>query len=640
MNESLQNDYSHLVHVYLQNEPSRHFGDLDYLKPQLKDNTIAILINQLRKTSDRDIHFLLASKLFSQIITEEMAQYDENLVISYHFQQDFLRVFNTFYYKALEEGNNQLEAEHRAAKILWNYIENERLEHVFQIILKNRNPALSPSKDKELLIMFNVPDNLVKLVQRNTISLGRSYEKSAYELVSNNISKAIESIQEKNYYDMMASFNIAFDLIQEFEGREAGARFASIVGSLLRQINATITEGLRFLNHAKSIYETLKNPASLAECYSEISDAYWRQGMYKKALDNLASEIDLFTKQKNYLAVMFSEEKLSHFFRNLSRFNESQEWSLRHLNSAIRTADDRMKGLYFLDANINYAQTLIGLNLWMKAEKHINFAERTISHLDVSDEYKHQLILEINHMKGYISVYRGQFNRALTYFAKRSEFQRQFIPNSPIFSRFLRAEATLYRNLRNFPQAIRTIQPLFQSKDSLNPLNVVLLSELLALHSHESQALKLLNRSEKVFLKWNSIHGLSRIYLSMGYIHLLMQDFSKARKWYQKSLEITKTDLADLKVSIDANLNLSYIEMEKGNLKQAENHCTLAEESAMMSGSKAFILDSNLLKANLRIKSGNEEVGINTLKRVSKEAEELEIWYVQQKTNFQLNELK
>ncbi|UCG89673.1 MAG: hypothetical protein JSU57_04140, partial [Candidatus Heimdallarchaeota archaeon] len=459
-------------------------------------------------------------------------------------------------------------------------------------------------------------------------------------LVSNNISKAIELFHEKNYDDMIVSFNIAFEIIQEFEGNEAGARFASIVGSLLRQINSTTSEGLRFLNRAKLLYETIGDNTQLAECFMEISDVYWRQGMYKKALDNLASEIDLLTKQKNLFGIMISEEKLSHFFRNLSRFNESQEWSLRHLNSAIRAADERMKGLYFLDANLNYAQTLIGLNFWAKAEKHINFAERTINHLDVTDEYKQRLILEINHMKGYLSVYRGQFDQALTYFAKRKEYQRQLVPNSPIFSRFLRAEATLYRNLRNFPLAIRTIQPLFQSKDSLNPLNVVLLAELLALHSHESQALKLLNRAEKVFLKWNSIHGLSRIYLSMGYVHLLMQDFSKAQKWYQNSLDITKTDLADLKVSIDANLNLAYLEMEKGNLKLAENHCTLVEECAMMSGSKAFILDSNILKANLWLDSGNDTAGINALKRISKEAEELEIWFIQQKANFRLNELK
>jgi len=640
MNDSLQNDYSSLIHNYLQNEPSRHFGDLEYLKPQMKNKTIEILIDQLRKFSDRDTHFLLASKLFSQIITKEMAQYDDNLVKSYHFQQDFLKVYNTFYDKVLEEVQNQLEAEQRTAKILWNYIENQRLDDIFQIVLKNRDPSLSPSIDEGLLIKFDIPDNLVKIVQRNTISLGRSYGQSAYELASTNISEAIELFQDKNYNDMIVSLNSALEKIQEFEGNKAGAKFASIVGALLIQIKSTTTEGLRFLNQAKSLYEALGDNFHLAECYTKLSDAYWRQGMYKKTLDNLASEIDLLTKQNNNLAVMITEEKLSHFFRNLSRFNESQEWALRHLNSAIRAADDRMKGIYFLDANINYAQTLIGLNFWMKAEKHINFAERTINHLDVSEEYKQRLILEINHMKGYISVYRGQFDQALTYFAKRGEFQQQLALNSPIFSRFLRAEATLYRNLGNFPLAIKAIQPLFQSKDSLNPLNVVLLAELLALHSHESQALKLLNRAEKVFLKWNSIHGLSRIYLSMGYVYLLMQDFSKSQKLYQNSLEITKTDLTDLKVSIDANLNLAYIEMEKGNLKIAKNHCALAEECAMMSGSKAFILDSNLLKANLWINSGNETNGINALKRISKEAEELDIWFIQQKANFRLNEYK
>ena len=107
----------------------------------------------------------------------------------------------------------------------------------------------------------------------------------------------------------------------------------------------------------------------------------------------------------------------------------------------------------------------------------------------------------------------------------------------------------------------------------------------------------------------------------------------------KKALEIVKTDLPDLNVFIKANLNLAYIEMEKGNYKFAENHCIAAEEYAMMSGSKSFILDSNLLRANLWLITGNDTAGINTLKRISKEAEELEIWFILQKANFRLNEL-
>ncbi len=639
MNEPTLDDYSNLVRTYLQNEPSRHFGDLDYLRTQTRDEPIQRLIKQLRNTSGHDDQFLLASKLFSQIITEEMAQYDDTLKPSYHFQQDFLIVFFSLYRKALEDGDNQQEAEQRTAKILWNYIQNNQLVNIFNIFVRNRLSILTPSKDLELLEKFKVTDNLVKLVQRNVISPGRSYEQSAFEVVSNHVSKALDLFLEEKYENMIISFNIAFEMINEFEGQEAGARFAYMVGSLLRQRSTTISEGLRFLNQAKSLYETLGDDIHLADCYTEISSANWRQGMYKETLNNLAFEIDLLTKQKNNYAVMISEEKLSHFFRNLSRFNESQEWALRHLNSTIRAADDKMKGLFFLDANLNYAETLIGLNQWMKAEKHVSFAERTINHLDVSVEHKQRFIFDINRIKGHISVFRGHFDHAKAFFDKRQEFQRQMIPNSPVFNRFLRAEATLYRNLRDFSQAIRTIQPLFQSKDSLNPLNVVLLAELLALHAHESQAIKLLNRAEKVFLKWNSIHCLSRIYISMAYIHLLMQDFSKAQDWYKKALEIIKTDLPDLNVSITANLNLAYIEMEKGNYKLAENHCILAEEYAMMSGSKSFILDSNLLRANLWINTRNDIAGINSLKRISKEAEELEIWFILQKANFRLSEL-
>jgi tetratricopeptide (TPR) repeat protein len=639
MIDPTQDDYSNLVRTYLQNEPSRHFGDLDYLRSQTKDGVIEKISKQLRRTSNLDDQFILANNLFSQLITEEMAHYDDNLKRSYQFQQDVMIVFFNLYRKSIEEGDTKQEAEQKAAKILWNYIQSNRLGKVMNVFIRNRVPLLPPSEELELLKRFNVTDNLVKLVQRNMISPGRSYEQSAYELISNHISKGIDQFLSQNQDEMIVSFNIASEMINEFEGKEAGARFAYLVGTLLTQKGATLSEGLRFLDQSKTLYEALEDDIHLADCYTEISAAYWRQGMYKETLNHLALEIDLLTKQKNNYAVMISEEKLSHFFRNLSRFNESQEWALRHLNSTIRAADEKMKGLFFLDANLNYAETLLGLNQWLKAEKHISFAERTINHLDVSDDYKQRFVLEINRMKGHISVFRGQFDQAKTFFDKRKEFQQQIAPNSPVFNRFLRVEATLYRNLRDFSQAIRTIQPLFQNKDSLNPLNVVLLAELLALHAHEAQALKLLNRAEKVFLKWNSIHCLSRIYISIAYIHLLMQDFPKAQNWYKKAVEIMETDLPDLNVLLTANLNLAYIELEKGNYKLAENHCVLAEEYAMMSGSKSFILDSNLVRANLWIDTGNDIAGINTLKRISKEAEQNEIWFILQKANYRLNEL-
>ncbi|MHA2329203.1 MAG: hypothetical protein ACXACR_11850, partial [Candidatus Hodarchaeales archaeon] len=115
----------------------------------------------LRKTSNRDSHFLLACKLFSPVISKEMAQYEENHRINYYFQQDFLEVFEKFIDKAVNEGDDQKGAEQRAAKILWNYIENNRLGHLFSILLKNREENLTPEKDIELINRFKITENLV-----------------------------------------------------------------------------------------------------------------------------------------------------------------------------------------------------------------------------------------------------------------------------------------------------------------------------------------------------------------------------------------------------------------------------------------------------------------------------------------------
>jgi tetratricopeptide (TPR) repeat protein len=391
------------------------------------------------------------------------------------------------------------------------------------------------------------------------------------------------------------------------------------------------------LKRARKQCEEIGDNQLLTECLAVTSNALWMQGMYKETLDTLSTEIDLQRSLNDNLGVMFSEEKLSHFFRNLSRFNESQSWAQRHLNSAIRAADHPMKGFYFLDANLNYARTLIGLNSWKKAEKHIGFSEKTLNHIQISPQYLNQLLLEIYCLRGSISIARGKFDDAGIHFLKRNELQPELMARSPIFGQFLRAEANLYRNQRDFSRAIHTLQPLFQDKDRLNPLNVALLAELLALHAHESEAIKLLKRAMKVLKAWKSIHGLSRIYSSLGYIYFLTGEFSKSKRWYSETLEIVKNEFKDIKVTLDAHTTLAYMAIENGNFKLAEAHSNSAEELAIMSGSKAFILDSYLLKAILMIKTKKEEAGMNAIRRISTEAVDSEIAYIYRKSKIQIN---
>ena len=87
------------------------------------------------------------------------------------------------------------------------------------------------------------------------------------------------------------------------------------------------------------------------------------------------------------------------------------------------------------------------------------------------------------------------------------------LTTSPIFTRFIRSEAIFYRNQAEFEKGIEILQPLFQEKNQANPRNILLLAELLTLHSNEESALKLLDQAEKRLSQWNSIHGLSTIYL-------------------------------------------------------------------------------------------------------------------------------
>ncbi|MHA1941569.1 MAG: hypothetical protein ACW97P_07570, partial [Candidatus Hodarchaeales archaeon] len=139
--------------------------------------------------------------------------------------------------------------------------------------------------------------------------------------------------------------------------------------------------------------------------------------------------------------------------------------------------------------------------------------------------------------------------------------------------------------------------------------------------------------------KWNSIHGLSIIYLIKGKLYLLTGKFEKASEWYHHSLETIGTDLVDLSNYIEAHLSLGYIELEYDNIKTAERHLAFAEEKASMSGSIAYLLDTQFLKANIRFKQGDLNRGSNMLNRIAREARELEIQYIYDKTNYRLNQV-
>jgi tetratricopeptide (TPR) repeat protein len=628
------NKFLKLALEYLQNEPKRHFGDLDRLISSVARDSL--LRKQIREIIDRDTHFFLEGRLFSRIITTSMAQFNEDLQEDYYFQQNFLTVFKKFYLKAREKGSDQIEAEQRAAKIIWNFIETKRYEQAVRVLIKDYSRVQDHERNLELMKRYRISENLVKIVQAGISSQKSST--SVYNQISDQIDKALESYLAADYKGMSLLFETALNNIKKYEREKISAKFALLVGALLSSKEVTISKGIYFLKRARLQCQELGDNFLLAECLAEMSNAYWTQGLYKNTLDILSTEINLHEKQNNTLGVMFSEEKLSHFFRNLCRYNESQSWAHRHLNSAIGAADHLMKGFYFLDANLNYAKTLIGLNSWEKAEKHISFSEKTLNHLEISPQYLNKIMLEIHCMRGNIAVIRGKFDEAKFHFDKRNEYQPELMPQSPMFGRFLRAEATLYRNQQNFSNAIHTLQPLFQNKDELNPLNVALLAELLALHDHENEAFKLLKRAKKVLKSWNSIHGLSRIYLSLGYVNFLMGDFTRATKFNNEALEVvpSKTELNDLKVSLEAHTTLAYIAMEKGNFKLAETHCNLAEESAIMSGSKAFILDSYLIKAILMTLTGKEIAGINAIRRISTEALDSEIAYIYRKSKIQL----
>jgi tetratricopeptide (TPR) repeat protein len=623
-------DQLSIINKYLQ---TIAFGDIESLDTKDRERE---LITSLRGITNKDSYFLLSGKLFSQVVTDKMALYNKSRQIEFIWQQDFMDIFKKVYEETRATGSEPWESEVQTAKILWNAIKEEKFSTTAEGILDIRDSRLTEEIDLELIDRFNVQRNLINIV-RSSVTLLQS-PSSVYQESSSLVEKAIKLYESKRYKETNVLFELALKNIQALEGNSTAVSFAVLTGCLQILNSVTISKGLYLFQRAEKIIELIDDKSAIGDSLDEMARGYWRIGLYKKTLDMLSMKLYIHTLQKNELYIMFTEEKLSNFFYNLHRFIEAQEWALHFLNSAVRSTDDDLKITYFLQANLNYAKILKGLNSWAKAIEHLNYSERTLNHLDLSSEIRNPLQLDISHTRGDIAVARGDFKMARQIFESGKEKLVSLKTTSPVFIRFLRSQAIFYRNQLDFKEGINVLQPLFQEKNKTNPQNVSLLAELLTLHSHEDAALRLLEQAEEQLNQWNSITGLSFIYLSKGHTYLLMEDFGEASKWFHNSLDIISTDLVNLKSYIDAHLSLGYLELEKGNLKLAERHQAFADEKASTSGSLGLLLDSQFLKANLRIKQGFQVNGLNMIRQIAQEAKDLEISFMLSKARSRLEQ--
>ncbi|MHA1331013.1 MAG: tetratricopeptide repeat protein [Candidatus Hodarchaeales archaeon] len=627
-----------LALTHLRDKNIRHFGDLDNLRFIYENNKRRNFISEIKQLKFFDFTYFLAPMIFSKVISEEMVKENQKYIEAYKFQRCMLVLFQELYIRALDKqqapSDAETEAEKEVAKVIWNYIQKGDLETIAKKVLKERYYNFLSKNTSAYLREFEVSSNLVNIVHNYTIAKS--------DPISIKIPGLLDLLHDSliagHYDQVQTSVKEIVLFIKILNSKEFLADFFAILGSWFRTKVNMIDFGIKYLVNALDYYNASNNLSKQAKIHSELASAYWSSGQYKKSLDHLASEIDIYERTKDELSILFTEERLSNFFYNLSRFLESQDWAMRNINSAIKLEEDDNKGYYLLESNLNYARVLIGLNHWKKAKEHLAFAERTIIHLKIPPDQSVFTKLEIYRLRGHIAVFQGKYNEARHFFDKKSNFDLKRLKHTPAYSRFLREEATLYRNLKEFSHAIEVLQPLFQDKDAINPFNIALLAELLALYSHERQALKLLNRAEVVLKNWNSAQGLSHIQLSKGYIHFLLQDFAKASDSYYAALKIGSSELLDLKVVVEANLNLAQINILKNNLKIAEHHINQAEQAAFMSGSLSFQYNTKITKMQLLLEQGNQVGAINSLRSLLSEAKKNQIMFIVNKAEFLLNE--
>ncbi|MFW9854229.1 MAG: hypothetical protein ACFFFG_04185 [Candidatus Thorarchaeota archaeon] len=603
-----------------------------------RENTILAYLDEF---FDTESNYLVYGKLFSHMVTGRMVEFDESLREAFHFQKNCAQVFKTFYNRVLAQTKNEREAEVRTAKIMWNFIDENRFDEALRLCLPEDDPnqQLSPEKQQKFIHQFDVVQNLIRIVQGDALKSAPPL--AAYLEAVNFATKALDNYRMNKIKRAVAFFELAVNKIIEFD-RETAAKFAGLVGALLAQKSGLASKGLYFLHRTERLLQSMNDTAKKLQ-FQEMASSYWTLGLFTKTLEKLMQELELHKEARSSIGIQQTQEHLSIFYRKLNRYLDSHDWALRALRSTIQAEgkEDPTKGFRFFQSNVNYAKSLIGLNSWDKAEKHLDYAEKAISQLEFTTTPRHQAQLEIAHLKGLIAIFTGDLDSAQSYFAKRLTFPRQLDPILPLYSQFLRSEAMMYRNKRDFPKAIETLQPLFQEKHAVNPQNVALLSELLVMHSHAREALRLLKHAlDLLNSNWTSIHTQSQIYQSIAYVYLLTGEFEKASQWYQSSLEINTTDLSDLRISLDSHMNLAYMAIEgHNNIELATRHCTTVEEYASASGSISAILDAGLLRAYILKHQGNDEATERMIQRVANEANGFRISYIQEKAKFLLSHL-
>lgn len=610
-------------------------GEFELTTFEQRENTI---LTHLDDFFDTESNYLIYGKLFSHVITSKMVEFDDTLQEAFHFQKNCAQVFKTFYDRALAQEKDDREVEVKAAKIMWNFIDENRFDEALRLCLPEQDPGqhLSVEKQRKYVNQFNVTQNLIRIVQGQTINPSPAL--AAYLEAINFSTKAVTFYRMNKAKGAVGFFKQALNKIIEFD-RETGAKFAGLVGALFAQKAGMTSQGLYFLHRTERLLQSMNDTAKLAQL-QEMSSSYWTLGMFTKTLDKLTEELEIHTLSRSSWEIQQTQEHLSVFFRNLNRYLDSHDWALRALRSTVQAEeDDTTKGFHFFQSNVNYAKSLIGLNSWEKAENHLEYAEKALSQLEFTTTPRQQAQLEIAYLRGLIAIFTGDLGQAQNYFAKRQTFPRQLEPTLPLFSQFVRSEAIMYRNMRDFPKAIETLQPLFQEKHAINPQNVALLSELLVLHVHEGEALKLLKHALNVLnSSWTSIHTQSQIYQSIAYVYLLTGEFQKATQWYRSSLGINTTDLSDLRISLKSHMNLAYIALEgKQDIALATRHCAIVEEFASASGSISALLDAGLLRAYIFEHQGKTEAGQRMIQRVTTEAKGFRINYIQEKAEFMLS---
>lgn len=196
-------------------------------------------------------------------------------------------------------------------------------------------------------------------------------------------------------------------------------------------------------------------------------------------------------------------------------------------------------------------------------------AALTISHL-IEDNCG---IGQVQISLSYFCLHQGAFGDGLMYADSAIAIFDKVCPNKTLSGKALNSKGSILVELENYQEATRSYQ--LAKTLTTDPIDLTVINENLAIvYYYENkflQAQEIYLTNYELYQRSKDINSLAQVSNSLGALFYEMKDIEQAKNYFKRSVSFSKQVNNDL-LLVDALINLGYLEMEFGNITDADNY--------------------------------------------------------------------